>query len=102
MNTKITLVEYVRKGPRSVEGQELHALTRIVLCALDVRTYVRIHALCAARVSSPQGMRRATRKRSRPDRESTQSGFFGKLGLWDITPWYGTMVWDIMPRYGMV
>ena len=40
MNTKITLVEYVRKGPCSVEGQELHALTRIVLCALDVRTYV--------------------------------------------------------------
>ena len=91
MNTKITLVEYVCKGPRSVEGQELHALTRIVLCALDVRTYVRIHALCAACVRSPQGMRRATRKRSRPDRESTQSGFFGKLGR---IMGYNAMVWD--------
>ena len=48
MKTKIRLVEYVRKGPRLVEGLYLHALTGIVLCSLDVRTYVRVYT-CAMR-----------------------------------------------------
>ena len=59
MNTKITLVEYVRKGPRSVEGQELHALTRIVLCALDVRTRL-FHAHQNAAFSSRNVKARAS------------------------------------------